>query len=134
MFERGKTFVPPDVAKMLNNTMSDKSWIQSNPVLNAALKMSTQGKRLLLSFSPFHYIQEGLRGVQSGINPFNLESFDPTDAAHQDAMRYITVGRADAGGGLGTGDNALVHKIPGVGPVLKSVEDALFSRMGSSIG
>lgn len=41
-----------------------------NPVGKALLKTGAFVKESLLGRSPFHWIQEGIRGLESGVNPF----------------------------------------------------------------
>jgi hypothetical protein len=59
--------------KLLN---ADVSPIRQMKPLNWLLKTSTEAKHIMLSFSPFHLAQEGLRAAMTGISPLHWSHLD----------------------------------------------------------
>jgi len=125
----------PEIADQAKAILApEPSALQQYPALKTALWASTEAKHSLLSASGFHYLQEGLRGIQSGVNPFNLENWDMTNPAH--------VALVEAGGiqpGLEHAANAFTEgvegkgwltKIPGVGDMLNRLNQNLFGPSG----
>src|SRR5260370_21445340 len=74
---RGEIMVHPDFADHIRQVVgADKSIIQESALGRGVLKASSEAKGLLLSISPFHIVQEGLRAMMAGINPLKYEHMD----------------------------------------------------------
>jgi len=134
----------PDIAKQAKMILDpEKSWFQKNPVFSKILALSTQAKQSLLSMSGFHWVQEGLRGLESGVNPVKplLDMLKGTGGWDMSDPRQLKL--VESGGiqpGIQTGANSFaegldgshgpISKIPGVGRVIDSVNEALFGPNG----
>ena len=105
ILSKGDLAVHPEIATHLNNALSSSAitrWINSktgNPFLNATksvanfgLKAQGYAKGTMLSFSPFHQVQEGIHAIGHRINPFaglpkiDLRNPDMKDAADHGLM------------------------------------------------
>ena len=98
----GDLAVHPEIAKHLNNALSSSAishWIadrSGNPLLNGVkfglnIVVKGQGyvKGTMLSFSPFHQVQEGIHALGHRINPFaGLPQIDLRDPAQADAAAH----------------------------------------------
>ena len=70
----GDIMVHPDFAEHVRQAIGvQKSIFRESPTLSAIGTVSGEAKGLLLSLSPFHVIQEGLRAAMMGINPFKAD-------------------------------------------------------------
>ena len=75
VYVRSDIKVHPEFAEYLQNRLGLKeSDISKNPVGKALLGAGTKLKQTLLSLSPFHIVQEALRGIMIGVNP--IEPFE----------------------------------------------------------
>jgi hypothetical protein len=73
----GNMVVHPDFADHVRAVMgAEKSVVRDSGTLRAINAVAGEGKGLLLSISPFHVIQEGLRAAMMGINPFKADHID----------------------------------------------------------
>ena len=143
-FLRARLAFHPEIAKQARSILApEKSFIQTNPVLSKILGISTQAKHSLLSLSGFHWAQIGLRGVESGVNPIKpfvemLKGNGGWDMNNPEHLALVESGGTHPGipgasesftegvkGGAGP-----ISKIPGVGHVLDSVNNALFGANG----
>ena len=144
--------VHPEVADYIKNRLGlgDEVGPSNTTIGKAALKFGTGMKKTLLSMSPFHMVQEGLRALTVGINPFSLGSIDLEKGLKVDPAdpKSDTVLKATArqgasyapdytdedhhSEGLAAGHVALINKIPLIGkPLANSMnwyEDFLFKR------
>lgn len=76
-FVKSEFKIHPEGHEYLNRLLGqEKSPIQQIKPLNWLLKASSEAKHLMLSFSPFHIVQEGLRAVMTGMSPFHLDRLD----------------------------------------------------------
>lgn len=74
---RGDIKVHPDFANHVRQVLgAEKSVFRTDPRLRLLQKASGEAKGLLLSISPFHIMQEGLRAAMMGINPFDASHLD----------------------------------------------------------
>jgi hypothetical protein len=140
----------PEFAQYLKNRLGlEESGIAKNPIGKALLGAGSAAKHVLLSLSPFHMVQIGLRGVMTGINPFTLHGPDLLDGAKIDPSNphsetkllamvrqgYTTGtdfrGQQQMSEGLSTGGDAL-RRIPGIGNTIANsmnwYQDFLFKR------
>lgn len=133
--------VHPEFAEYLKNRLGlAESGVANNPIGKALLGVGTKAKETLLSLSPFHMIQEGLRAILVGVNPFHItgpdiingERIDPADP-HSDTILKKVV---EQGGTLGVDYKAqqsssegvssggdILRKIPGVGKTMANSMD-----------
>lgn len=122
-------YVHPEVYDHLKNILQPDSFARKG-AFRAVLKGSRELKQSLLSLSPFHYVQEGLRGVQGGINPFSPPDIDTANPDLRDLMDHGLLLR-DHGGhehyseGL-TSHGGLLGKVPGFGHLNNAIADHLF--------
>lgn len=99
---KGDLAVHPEVAKHLENVLGTSAiskWLQAkteNPFLNAGKwvtdkVLKTQGivKGTMLSFSPFHQVQEGIHALGHRVNPFTyIPKIDLRDPKQADAAAH----------------------------------------------
>ena len=137
VFEKANLLIHPDYIKPVMQGFQDTSWFKQNPVTNWLLGASTEAKKSLLSFSPFHWATEGERGLQMGLNPaevFHPPQIDPDGVAMSKGTKYgltmfgDTSARSLADEGVSSGGGHLINKIPVVRNLLKSAEDQLFGN------
>ena len=150
--------VHPEFAEYLKNRLGlEKSGLASNPIGAALLEAGSKLKKLLLDFSPFHLVQEALRGVLVGVNPIsalkdawtgehpnvlNGDRVNPEDP-NSPTKQYVGVANGLTTGtdykaqqehseGVASGGDELLRKIPGVGNVIANsmqwYQDFLFKR------
>jgi hypothetical protein len=150
--------VHPEFAEYFKNRLGlEESGIAKNPIGKAVLGAGTKLKHTLLWLSPFHMVQEALRGVMVGVNP--ITAF--REALRNDHPDILTGDRVDPNdpnsptkiykgvqNGLNTGTDyksmqdhseefsagggGLLRRIPGIGKTLDNsmnwYEDFLFKR------
>jgi hypothetical protein len=140
IFVKSDLRVHPDAAEFLQRAVgADRSPIRDLkigdvPVGRKFLKISSEGKHLLLSLSPFHLTQEGLRAVMTGINPFGKLDFDLDNDA---ALQYgVTHGLTLGGGGKSlesftegvSSHSAIINRIPGIRSIQGQMQNFLFDK------
>lgn len=113
----------------------DKQGIGDSTIGKGLLKANREGKGLLLFGSPFHIMQEGLRAVMTGVNPFGIEKWDlRNDPVLSRGVRNgLTVGKdyrniAAYQDGQEAGHSALLEKIPGAKQVQSGLDHFLFDK------
>ncbi|HEV2174322.1 MAG TPA: hypothetical protein VGR71_12180, partial [Nitrospira sp.] len=135
VFEKSPPLIHPDLAEKINSAYEDNSWFRKNPLLSTILGGSTQAKRALLSWSPFHWTTEYWRGIQMGLTPWEAlmpekltenslavkSKFPPTLSTARE--------RSLAQEGLASGA-PLVEKIPILGTAQKALDEGLFGPNG----
>src|SRR5579883_788033 len=140
VFVKSDLRVHPDAAEFLQRAVgADRSSIRDLRIGDVEvgkkfLKTSAEGKHLLLSLSPFHLIQEGLRAVMTGINPFGKLDFDLNNDA---ALQYgVTHGLTLSGSrrsldsfteGVAS-HSSIINKIPGLRTLQGEMQHFLFDR------
>ena len=131
VYQRANLLIHPDHAEEVNKMFADSSWFRKNPVTHTLLKISTEGKKSLLSFSPFHWTTEYLRGIQMGLSP--LEAMHPKELT-PDRLAVTskfgptlmdTKSRSLFNEGAGQ-HSELVNKIPYFGKIMTAAENKLF--------
>jgi hypothetical protein len=137
VFEKANLLIHPDYVKPVMQAFQDTSWFKQNPITKGLLAASTEAKKSLLSFSPFHWATEGERGLQMGLSPsevFKPPQIDPDGIAMFKGTKYgLTImgdsmARSLADEGVASGGSHLINKIPVVGNLLKQAEDQLFGN------
>jgi len=128
--------VHPELAEYMKRFLGiDKSQLRESKVGGMVLRGGARAKGILLSFSPFHLAQEGLRAIMTGINPIGVEKWDLNNDR---TLRYgvehsLTLGRdyrsiQDYSEGTG-GHDPLLGKLPlGVGKQLNNFQSFLFDK------
>lgn len=81
VFVDGDVAFHPEFAPYLKNALGlSESELRKNEGIgqytSPLLKAGKTAKSLLLSFSPFHMMQEGLRGIMLGVNPLKVHPVD----------------------------------------------------------
>jgi hypothetical protein len=133
--------VHPEFAEYLKNRLGlEPSAVASSAVGKALLGAGTKMKETLLSLSPFHMVQEALRGIMIGINPFHKIGPDILTGAKVDPLdpnsptkinvgvrNGLTVGTdykslQDHSEGVAAG-GGILRLIPGVGKPLSNAMD-----------
>lgn len=124
----------PEAAEYIKRQLGvDRSKIGQSVIGKAVLGAGSEAKSLLLAFSPFHIAQEGLRAVMSGISPFGIERWDPSDMKLQNGIRQgLTLGKdygkvEDFQEGV-AGHSKILGKIPIAGRINDAVHDFLFDK------
>jgi hypothetical protein len=78
---KSRYMVHPEGYDLLNRLFgAEQSPLRQVKLLNWLLRASTEAKHIMLSFSPFHLAQEGLRAVMTGIDPRIREHMDINDS------------------------------------------------------
>jgi hypothetical protein len=133
--------VHPEFAEYLKNRLGlEPSAVASSAVGKALLGAGTKMKETLLSLSPFHMVQEALRGIMVGVNPFHITGPDILTGAKVDPLdpnspTKINVGvrnnlqlgvdyksLQDHSEGVAAG-GGILRLIPGVGKPLSNAMD-----------
>lgn len=141
IFVKSDIKVHPEFADYLKNRLGlEQSAISKNPIGKALLGVGTKAKETLLSLSPFHMVQEGLRALMVGVNPFHITGPDIENGAKVDPLNpnsptkiYKGVqnglttgtdykGQQEHSEGLSAGEG-LLSKIPGIGKTLANSMD-----------
>lgn len=133
VFMQGELRVHPEAEKFLRTAIgADKSIVRQLPGGTLALKGGAEAKHLLLSLSPFHIVQEGLRAVMTGINPFSAKFADVlNDTELQAGLKHgLTLykdyrGLDDYTEGIG-GNSAIINRVPGLRNLQAGMQKFLF--------
>ena len=141
VFVKSDIRVHPEFAEYLKNRLGlEPSDLQKHPVSKALLGVGTRLKQTLLSLSPFHMVQEALRGIMVGVNPFHItgpdiltgEKVDPSDPNSPSIIRKATEHGFTPGTDYKSlqehsegvaANGGVLRKIPGVGPTLANSMD-----------
>lgn len=83
VYVNGELKVHPEAAEYLKRRFeTQESLTKKIPGLKTALAAGREAKGWLLAFSPFHFMQEGLRAIMTGISPIGVERFNPENPMH----------------------------------------------------
>jgi hypothetical protein len=138
-FLRAPLGIHPQFAPLTRQIFNpEKSWLERNPVTSRVLAISNAAKHTLLSASGFHWVQEGLKGLETGLGPSTIFNPPKVDLINNvDQMRMVQAGGLMPGiaGGAdafaeGIKGAGLTSHIPGVGPLLDSLNKKLFDPNG----
>jgi len=139
----GELAVHPEIYSHMKNMLGRsaiKEWYESpsttlgQSVAKKAVKiadvLNSGVKQSMLSFSPFHIVQEATHAVGHKVSPFSFEKIDPSNPAHQDAMAH---GLQLAGDQTsmdqwmeGASGKGWMDKIPGIGKLNQAIGDFTF--------
>ena len=128
VFLRADMLVHPEAVKELQNILGSSA-LRKVPILNAALKVSTEVKGVILSFSPFHPVQIGIHAVEHTTNPIMLPKLDVNDPVQRSLIEHGLVvaehhGEAKYSEGL-AGSGIIAH-IPIIGGRAVRSQDLIF--------
>ena len=126
--------VHPDVASYVRQLVgADESPVRSNKILSGINTAAGEAKGMLLSFSPFHIVQEALRGALVGINPLKYDHININDSP--DLQRGVRNGLVrsnyKAADQFSTGfasHSKLISKVPGLNRVQSAMQSFLFDK------
>lgn len=132
-------FHPEAAQYMINRLGLEKSYLRENKgigrITGPILKGGTKAKAVLLSFSPFHLMQEALRGVMMGVNPIRLDPIGEIGqrpaiaAAVHEGMTIAPDKNALEEHSIGVAQHApFISKIPILGKAMDWYQDFLFNR------
>jgi hypothetical protein len=133
IFDRANLLIHPDFIKPVMQAFQDQSWFRQNSWTKAALKFSTEAKKSLLAFSPFHWTTEALRGLQMGLNPADAikpPDVDPNGLAMTQGTKHgltllgDSIGRSKFDEGVSS--SAYIDRVPIVGKLFARATDHLF--------
>jgi hypothetical protein len=126
--------VHPELYEYLNRRLGgEKTW--DNPVAKGALKLTTEAKGMLLSIDTFHFFQESLRGLMSGIMPTlykpDINSNPLLRMGIEEGLTVFTETRdmqsfQDAL--EGHGHSKIMRKVPGLGKLIDGFQSFLFQK------
>lgn len=140
IFVRGDLRVHPEWADYIKKQLGvDTSAISKNPIGKKVLAAGREAKGFLLAFSPFHVVQEGLRAVMTGINPFGMEKPDMHDPVlFNGVVHGLTIGKDYRGiqdfesEGV-AGHPKAVENMPVIGTLQRKLETFLFDQYVPSL-
>ncbi|SRR6266568_1992124 len=130
----GNIMVHPDFATEVRRVVgAEKSVVRESKILSGINVAAGEAKGLLLSISPFHIVQEGLRAAMVGINPLRFDHIDIN--SNPDLQIGVKNGlvRKDyrAKDKFSTGyasHSKLISAIPGLNRMQGAMQDFLFDK------
>jgi hypothetical protein len=81
----GELLIHPDLYKRLKNTLGTSA-LNNVPIIKAVGEFQAIVKQLMLSFSPFHFVQEGTHAIGHKVNPFKVAEIDMEDPATRELV------------------------------------------------
>lgn len=81
----GELLIHPDLYKRLKNTLGTSA-LNNAPIIKAVGEFQGIVKQLMLSFSPFHFVQEGTHAIGHKVNPFKVAEIDMDDPATRELV------------------------------------------------
>ena len=136
IFVKGDILIHPDSWRTLNNILSGsalREWEIPGTTIRpakSALELGREFKNTLLSLSGFHQTQEAVHALEHRVNPANLTKLD---LSNNDQWNLVRGGLQVASFNQqqmfseGVSGSGLINRIPGVGPLLQTYQDYLFS-------
>jgi hypothetical protein len=130
----GKMMVHPDLEKEVRRVLGiDKSVVRESKILSGINKAAGEAKGLMLSISPFHIGQEGLRALMVGINPFKYGHMDINE--NPNLLRGVKNGllrndyQAEDNYSSGYASHSkIISKIPGLNRMQSAMQSFLFEK------
>lgn len=130
----GKMLVHPDFADHVRQVLGvDTSAVRQSKILSGINTAAGEAKGMLLSFSPFHIVQEGLRAALVGINPFKYDHMDVNE--NPNLARGVRNGlirndyRAEDNYSTGYASHSrLISKVPGLNRFQSAIQTFLFDK------
>lgn len=81
----GELLIHPDLYKRLRNTLGTSA-LNNVPIIKAVGEFQGIVKQFMLSFSPFHFVQEGTHAIGHKVNPFKVVEIDMEDPATRELV------------------------------------------------
>jgi hypothetical protein len=81
----GELLIHPDLYKRLKNTLGTSA-LNNVPIIKAVGEFQAIVKQFMLSFSPFHFVQEGTHAIGHKVNPFKVTEIDMEDPATRELV------------------------------------------------
>jgi hypothetical protein len=136
VFMKADMKIHPEAVDYIRKQLGkDESPIAKTGVGKALLGAGREAKGVLLSFSPFHLFQEGLRAIMTGISPFGIDRWDPrTDPTLAMGVEHgLTMGKEYRGieayeEGRMSGHSKIISKVPGAGKLQDWIQTFLFDK------
>lgn len=135
VYMKGEVRIHPEAEQMIRQIIgADESGLRKLPGYKVLSKVSQEGKHLLLSVSPFHIAQEGLRAIMTGINPFGRLDYDLANdpVLREGVQNGLTLSKDFRGLESFTdgykGNSAILAKIPGLRQAQSGIQQFLFDR------
>jgi ribosomal protein S18 acetylase RimI-like enzyme len=136
VFVKGDLRVHPDAYDYMNKRLGkETSPIEASGIGKTALAVGREAKGSLLFGSPFHFMQEGLRAVMSGISPFGIERWDLRNdpVLAKGVEQGLTLGKDYKGvtafeEGKLAGHSKIISKIPGAAQLQTFMQEFLFDK------
>ena len=134
----GDLLVHPDYEKFVRQVIgADRSIVRESPVLRTANRAAGEAKGLLLSISPFHIVQEALRAMMVGINPFDDSHIDINNPEISESLRRgvrhgLIRNDYKAQDKYSTGvssHSSVINAIPGLNQFQGWMQDTLFNKI-----
>ena len=143
--------VHPEFAEYMKNRLGlEQGALSKTSIGRKILGTGSALKQTLLSLSPFHLVQLGLRGIMTGVNPFTLHGpdiiegakIDPSDPHSETKIAAMVrhnlttgidyKGQQQFSEGTASGEHSLLRLVPGVGNLLANTmqyqTDFIFKR------
>jgi|GEM_PF-2626645 len=141
VFIKSDIAVHPEAAEYLRRILGvDDQGVGTGSIGKVAQKINREGKGILLFGSPFHVMQEGLRGLMTGVNPFGIEHWDLENNPElaSGVEHGLTLGKdrsslAAFKDGQMEGNSHLLSKVPGVAQVQHGLDHFLFDKYVPSL-
>ena len=130
----GQMKIHPDIAQFTRQVMGvEGSPVRNSRILSGINTAAGEAKGLLLSLSPFHIVQEGLRAALVGINPLKYDHININDnpTLQLGVRNGLTRNNYQAEDQYSTGfasHSKIISKIPGLNRVQNAMQSFLFDR------
>lgn len=129
---KGDLRVHPEAYDYIKNIISPE---KPGPIEGALLKVGGQAKHLMLSLSPFHVAQEGLRALMTGVNPWGVEKWSAEDPlVNLGVEESLTLGSSKRAKQLmqegvhGAAESKLIRSIPILRDIQGHLQTFLFDK------
>ena len=129
IYSQGDMLVHPEFYTKLNNILKTSA-IRQNPIGRAVLSGVSTMKGTLLSMSGFHQTHVGLHAIFHAVNPFNAPKINFADPLQRSAVEHGLIISDYKNMELfyeGMASGGLIGKVPGIGKLLQSYTDYLFT-------
>lgn len=141
VFVKSDVVAHPEAAEYLKRLLGvDDKGVGAGPLGSFSQKINREGKGLLLFGSPFHILQEGLRGLMTGVSPFGFEHIDlAADPKLRTGVENgLTLGKDRRAisafqDGQVAGNSAIISKIPGLKQAQTGLDHFLFEKYVPSL-
>ena len=129
-----RMMVHPDFEQHVRRTLgAEQSIVRDSKILRGVNVAAGEAKGLLLSFSPFHIVQEGLRALMVGVNPFDVSHIDSNtnpnlQRGFKNGLKTSDYHAEDQYSTGYASHSRLISKIPGVNRIQGAMQSFLFEK------